>query len=190
MKNGTCLIMLIAMILIKSIGQTAEESKPLKENELIELKKVITNAKTRINSGDTYVWKDALRFLPTVSLSRRSLYNDAAADDTETYLSASISLNQVFDITDIADKKDAEKRKASRRVESLGYSIEKLIERKFLITDQVWKMKQIVKSIEDPLEASKCQEKVDQLQLQLNETFIEIEKLYAEIEYVCVEVER
>jgi len=49
-------------------------------------------------------------------------------------------------------------------------------------------MKQIVKSIEDPLEASKCQEKVDQLQL--NETFIEIEKLYAEIEYVCVEVER
>jgi len=51
-------------------------------------------------------------------------------------------------------------------------------------------MKQIVKSIEDPLEASKCQEKVDQLQLQLNETFIEVEKLYAEIEYVCVEVER
>ena len=64
------------------------------------------------------------------------------------------------------------------------------IERKFLITDQVWKMKQIVKSVEDPLEASKCQEKVDQLQLQLNETFIEIEKLYSEIEYVCVEVER
>ena len=180
----------IITIFILSIGLYAEESKPLKENELIELKKVITNAKSRINSGDTYVWKDALRFLPTVSLSRRSLYNDATSEDTETYLSASISLNQVFDITDIADKKDAEKRKASRKIESLGYSIEKLIERKYLITDQVWKMKQIVKSIEDPLEASKCQEKVDQLQLQLNETFIEIEKLYAEIEYVCVEVER
>ena len=98
-------------IFIQSIGLYAEESKPLKENELIELKKVITNAKTRINSGDTYVWKDALRFLPTVSLSRRSLYNDAAAEDTETYLSASISLNQVFDITDIADKKESRQRK-------------------------------------------------------------------------------
>ena len=43
-------------------------------------------------------------------------------------------------------------------------------------------MKQITKSIEDPLESSKCQEKVDQLQVQLNETFIEIEKLFAEIE--------
>ncbi|PKL16917.1 MAG: hypothetical protein CVV49_13835 [Spirochaetae bacterium HGW-Spirochaetae-5] len=162
----------------------------MKENELMELKKVLTNAKSRINSGNTYAWKDALRFLPTVSLSRRSLYDDAAANDTETYLSASISLNQVFDMTDIADKKNAEKRKAVRRVESLGYTIQKLIERKFLITDQMWKMKLITKSIEDPLEASKCQEKVDQLQLQLNDTFIEIEKLFAEIEYVCVEVER
>ena len=181
---------IIAIIFIQSIGLSAEENKPLKENELIELKKVITNAKTRINSGDTYVWKDTLRFLPTVSLSRRSLYDDAAAEDTETYLSASISLNQIFDMTDIADKKNTEKRKAIRQVESLGYTIHKLIERKFLITDQVWKMKLITKSIEDPLEASKCQEKVDQLQLQLNETFIEIEKLYAEIEYVCIEVER
>lgn len=181
---------IIAILIIQSIGLYAEESEPLKENELIELKKVITNAKSRINSGNTYEWKDAFRFLPMVSLSRRSLYDDAAAEDTETYLSASISLNQVFDMTDIADKKNTEKRKAVRRVESLGYTIQKLIERKFLITDQVWKMTLITKSIEDPLEASKCQEKVDQLQLQLNDTFIEIEKLYAEIEYVCVEVER
>lgn len=180
----------IAIIFIQSIGFSAEEGKPQKENDLIELKKIITSAKNRINSGDTYAWKDALRFLPTVSLSRRSLYNEAAAEDTETYLSASISLNQVFDITDIADKKDAEKRKASRRVESLGYSIEKLIERKYLLNDQIWKMKQIARSIEDPLEAANRQEKVDQLQLQLNETLIEVEKLFAEIEYVCVEAER
>jgi hypothetical protein len=180
---------IIAIIFILSIGLSAQESKTLKENEFMELKKVLTNAKSRINSGNTYAWKDALRFLPTVSLSRRSLYDDAAANDTETYLSASISLNQVFDMTDIADKKNAEKRKAVRKVESLGYTIQKLIERKFLITDQVWKMKLITKSIEDPLEAANRQEKVDQLQLQLNDTFIEIEKLFAEIEYVCVEAE-
>ncbi len=180
---------IIAIFFIQSIGYTAEESKFTKENELIKLKKVLSTAKMRINSGDTYKWKDAFRFLPTISVSRRSLYNEAAADDTETYLSASISLNQFYDMTDIADKKNAEKRKAIRRVESLGYSIEKLIERKSLLSDQIWKMKQITKSIEEPIEASRQQEKVDQLQLQLNETFIEIEKLFAEIEYVCVEVE-
>ena len=181
---------IIAIIIIQSIGLSAQESKPLKENELIELKKVITAAKNRINSGDTYAWKDAFRFLPEVSVSRRAPYDQATSKETETYISASITLNQFYDMADISDKRNAEKRKAARRVESLGYSIEKLIERKYLLTDQIWKMKLITKSIEDPLEASKCQEKVDQLQLQLNETFIEIEKLFAEIEYVCVEVGR
>jgi hypothetical protein len=180
---------IIAIIFFQSIGLYAEESKSLKENELIELKKVLTAAKIRINSGDTYVWKDAFRFLPAVSVSRRAPYDQATSKDTETYLSASISLNQFYDMTDIADKKNAEKRKAVRRIDSLGYTIQKLIERKFLITDQVWKMKLIAKSIEDPLEAANRQEKVDQLQLQLNDTFIEIEKLFAEIEYACVEVE-
>jgi hypothetical protein len=180
---------IIASIFI-NIGLHGQETKPVKENELVELKKIIVNAKKRINSSDTYAWKDAFRFLPAVSVSRRAPYEQAASKDTETYISASISLNQIYDMTDIADKKSADRRKAVRRVESLGYSIEKLIERKYLLTDQVWKMKQIVKSIDEPIEAANRQDKVDQLQLQLNETFIEIEKLFAEIEYVCVETER
>jgi hypothetical protein len=181
---------IIAIIFILNIGLYAEESKNIKENEIKDLRIALSDAKRRINGADSYKWKDTLRFLPSVSISRRAVYDQMTSEGTETYLSASVSLNQFYDMTDIADKKNAEKRKAIRRVESLVYSIEKLIERKYLMTDQIWKMKQIVKSIEEPIEAANRQEKVDQLQLQLNETFIEIEKLYAEIEYVCVEVER
>ncbi len=181
---------IIAIIFILNIGLYAEESKNIKENEIKDLRTALSDAKRRINGSDTYKWKDSLRFLPSVSISRRAVYDQMTSEGTETYLSASVSLNQFYDMTDIADKKNAEKRKAIRRVESLGYSIEKLIERKYLLTDQIWKMKQIAKSIEEPIEAANRQEKVDQLQLQLNETFIEIEKLFAEIEYVCVEVER
>lgn len=171
-------------------GFSAEVDKKNRETEILNLRKTVYDAKKRINLADTYRWKDGLRFLPMISVSSRSPYDQVNSKDRETYVSASISFNSFFDITDIADKRNAEKRKAVRRVESLGYSIEKLIERKYLIADQVWKMKQIVKSIEDPLEAAKWQERIDQLQVQLNEVFIEIEKLHAEIEFVCVEVER
>ena len=51
-------------------------------------------------------------------------------------------------------------------------------------------MKKIVKSIDDPLEAANKQEKIDALEVKKNETVIEIERLYAEIEYACVEVEK
>ena len=181
---------IIATIFIIRIGFSAEIDKKVKDTEILSLKKTVSDAKKRISSADTYKWKDSLKFLPVVSVSSRSPYEQVNSKDRETYVSASISLNSFFDISDIADRRDAEKRKAVRKVESLGYSIEKLIERKYLITDQVWKMKQIVKSIEDPLEAANRQEKIDQLVLQQNEVLIEIEKLFAEIEYVCVEVEK
>jgi hypothetical protein len=187
--NKLTYIFIIAIIFIQSIGFSAEDNKNIKENEIKDLKKIIVESKKRINESDTYKWKDTLRFLPEISFSRRSPYDQAKSEETETYVSASVTLNQFYDVTDIAEKKNAERRKAIRRVESLGYSIEKLIERKYLLTDQIWKMKQIVKSIEEPIEAANRQEKADQLQLQLNETFIEIEKQFAEIEYVCVEME-
>jgi hypothetical protein len=187
--NKTINLFLIAIMFILSIGLSAEESKNIKEKEIKDLKIALADAKRRINGADTYRWKDSLRFLPSVSVSRRGVYDQMNSEGTETYLSASVSLNQFYDMTDIADKKNAERRKAIRRVESLGYSIEKLIERKYLLTEQIWKMRQIAKSIEEPIEAANRQEKADQLQLQLNETFIEIERMFAEVEYVCVEVE-
>ncbi len=155
-----------------------------------EVKKIRFNARVRIKNAGTYHWKDSLRFLPTFTMSRRAPYDQYGESTTETYFSASISFNQFFDMADIADKKLSEKRKAIRKVESLAFNIEKLIDRKYLLIDQIWKMKKIVKSIEDPLEAANRQEKIDGLEVKKNEAFIEIEKLFAEIEYLCVEVER
>jgi len=189
MRNKVTYSILMASLFIYSFGLYAEEING-REREQADLKKTVAAAKARINSADTYQWKDTLRFLPEISVSRRSPYNDATSEETETYVSASISLSQFYDVADIEEQREIIKRKAARRVESLGYSIEKLIERKYLVIDQLGKLKQMIKSIEDPLEAANWQNRADQLQLQLNEILIEIEQLYAEIEYTCVEVER
>ena len=189
MINKITYSILMATIFTLSFGLYAEEVNS-KEREQADLKKTVAAAKVRINSADTYQWKDTLRFLPEISVSRRSPYNDATSEETETYVSASISLSQFYDVADIEEQREIIKRKAVRRVESLGYNIEKLIERKYLVADQLTKLKQMVRSIDDPLEAANWQNKIDQLQLQQNEILIEIEQLYAEIEYTCVEVER
>lgn len=189
MINKITYSILMATIFTLSFGLYAEEVNS-KEREQADLKKTVAAAKTRISSADTYQWKDTLRFLPEISVSRRSPYQDATGEETETYVSASISLSQFYDVANIEEQREIIKRKAVRRVESLGYNIEKLIERKYLVADQLGKLKQMVRSIEDPLEAANWQSKIDQLQLQQNEILIEIEQLYAEIEYTCVEVER
>ena len=189
MINKITYSIVMASLFIYSFGLYAEEING-REREQADLKKTVTAAKARINRADTYQWKDTLRFLPEISVSRRSPYNDATSEETETYVSASISLSQFYDVADIEEQRGIIKRKAVRRVESLSYNIEKLIERKYLVTDQLGKLKQMVKSIDDPLEAANWQNKIDQLQLQQNEILIEIEQLYAEIEYTCVEVER
>jgi len=189
MINKITYSILMATIFTLSFGLYAEEVNS-KEREQADLKKTVAAAKTRISSADTYQWKDTLRFLPEISVSRRSPYQDATGEDIETYVSASISLSQFYDVAEIEEQREIIKRKAVRRVESLGYNIEKLIERKYLVADQLTKLKQMVRSIDDPLEAANWQNKIDQLQLQQNEILIEIEQLYAEIEYTCVEVER
>jgi hypothetical protein len=187
--NKKFYLVLIIILLNFSVGNSIEIIKngTNKEDELRDLRHAVSEAKSRINGSYTYRWKDTLRFLPEVSVSRRAPHDQMNSPDTETYVSASVTLSQFYDVTDIAERREREKRKAIRRVESLGYSIEKLIERKYLLTDQIWKMKQIARSTEEPIEAAARQEKADQLVLQQNETFIEIERLYAEIEYVCVE---
>ena len=177
----------MAIIFSLNIGFSAENVKQDREMELRKLHQVVSEAKRRIAGADTYRWKDTLRFLPEVSVSRRSPYDQVNSPDTETYISASFSLNQFYDMTDIAEKRNAVKRKAIRRVESIGYSIEKLIERKYMISKQIWKMEQIARSTEEPIEAAARQEKADELAVLKNELLIDIERLYAEIEYACVE---
>ena len=100
-----------------------DKQDKMKENEHKTLKQTLADAKKRIKDAGTYTWNDALRFLPTVTLSRRAPYDEYSKPTNETYFSASISFNQFFDLADIHDKKSVEKRKALRKVESLVFNI-------------------------------------------------------------------
>lgn len=190
MRKFTAGFALISILFAAEVAFSDEKQNKMKENEHKALKQTLIEARKRIKDAGTYSWNDALRFLPTVTLSRRAPYDEYGRPSNETYVSASISFNQLYYLADIHDKTEAEKRKALRRVESIAYNIEKLIERKYLLEDQIGKMRKIARAIEDPLEAANKQEKTDALEVKKNEVLIEIERLYAEIEYTCVELER
>lgn len=158
-----------------------------KGSEIKELKSIITGAKLRIRSTSSARAGDFLKLLPNISISQGSPYSELKT--SELYFSLSISTNQVFDITDKYKQRKALKRKALRQVASRGYTIEKYIERKYLVKKRIWKFKQIRGSMDNPVEIAKIDEKIDVLLLKLQEIEIDIEKAYADIEFLCVEVE-
>lgn len=160
-----------------------------KDEELKDLSMKVIEAKQRIEDAGTYKWNDVLRFLPNVTLSRRAPYEDYYGPARETYVSASIQLNQLFEVSDIAEKRKTEKRKALKKIDTIKFTIEKLIERKYMLAGQVQKLEKIVKSTEDVMEAAAKQEQIDRLKVQINELQIEIEKQYYDIEATVIEVE-
>jgi hypothetical protein len=81
--------------------------------------------------------RDFLALLPGVSITRSAPYGEVK--EKETYMSLSLSMNQVFTVAEKNNSREVEKRKASRKVESLGYKIRKLINRKYSIADQIWR---------------------------------------------------
>ncbi len=160
-----------------------------KEEELKELNTRVAEAKQRIEDAGTYKWNDILRFLPNVTLSRRAPYEDYYGPARETYVSASIQLNQLFEVSDIAEKRKTEKRKALKKIDTIKFTISKLIERKYMLIDQMQKFEKIVKSTDDVMEAAAKQEQIEKLKVQINELQIEIEKQYYDIEATVIEVE-
>ena len=176
-------IIAILFVCVPGWGQSKDE-------ELKDLSIKVIEAKQRIEDAGTYKWNDVLRFLPNVTLSRRAPYEDYYGPARETYVSASIQLNQLFEVSDIAEKRKTEKRKALKKIDTIKFTIEKLIERKYMLTEQVQKLEKIVKSTEDDvIEAAAKQEQIDRLKVQINELQIEIEKQYYEIEATVIEVE-
>jgi hypothetical protein len=159
-----------------------------KQAEFDELKERLEAAERRIKDSATVKWADFLKLLPSVGVSRQATQSEI--QEKENHYSASINSGQIFDINNIQNDREATKRKARRRVESCGYKIKKLIEKKYLILDKRWKLTQIKKSLEDPIEVTKMDDRIDEYTLNIKETEIEIEDTYAEIEYMCVEVEK
>jgi len=160
-----------------------------KDEELKELEIKVIEAKQRIEDAGIYKLNDILRFLPNVTVARRAPYQEYYGPSEETYVSASIQLNKLFDVSDIADKRKKEKRKALKKIETIKFSIEKLIERKYLFIVQIQKFSKIVKSTEDVLEAAEKQEQIEKLKVQINEIQIEIKNKYFEMEEAVIEIE-
>ncbi len=159
-----------------------------KEQELRELEQKVQQAKQSIEDAETFKLNELIVFLPTINVSRRAPYEEFSGPDRETYVSASIQLNKLFDIIKVKEKRETEKRKALKKVITIKYTIEKLIERKYLMIDTIEKLRKIIKGTDDVLEAASKQEQIDKLQLQLNELQIEIQKNYYIIDEVVIDI--
>jgi hypothetical protein len=190
-----------ALLLFASFGDIAaadiesfssaqrDPSVSLKEFSAASLDAIVHDAKERIS--DSYLTKpgDFLQLLPTVTLSKSSPVTGEKKGG-KTYLSVSLSASQLFGIREKRAGRDELKRKALRQIDSIAFSTKKLIERKSLFSSRLWKLSQIRKSLSNPVEIASLDEKIDETNVRLLETDIEIEKNFAEIEFLATGCER
>jgi len=182
------IIIIFAVLLALAGNAWAQGNAEQKKIELKELSERLIGAKIRVKKTWNFRAGDMLQLLPTVSVARRAPYETMTT--AETYISLSISTSQIWDMSDRYDKRDALRTKALRQIETNGFIIRKYIDRKYLLKDRLWKFTQIKKSIDNPVEITALDEKMDELKVKIQEVEIGIEKAYAEIEYLCVDVEK
>jgi len=184
---GKFFIIFMVLLLLgdpASGGNVADEKKI----EFSQLDDVLLKAKTRVRKTWRLKAGDLLKLMPTVTLGRSGTYEEL--QNKETHIGISFNINQVWDINDNYNKRDALKIKALRQIETNGFIIRKYIDRKYLLKDRLWKFSQIRKSINNPMDIATMDEKIDELKVKIQEIEINIEKAYAEIEYACVDVEK
>ena len=177
-----------AIILILTAQAPAGTAVSEKEIELKALQETLVRAQSIIQSTPESRARDYLALLPGVSISRSAPYGEVK--EKETYMSVSLSMNQVFTVAEKHTSREIEKRKASRRVESLGYKIRKLINRKYSIADRIWRYRQIKKSAESPVEIARYDEKISELEIKIEDIEMDIEESYTEIDFICAELGR
>ena len=157
-----------------------------KQIELEECSKLTMSVLTRIRAAQNSRAGDYLKLLPDITVSKRSPVDQFEQDDI--YLGVSFSTSSIFDIADRYKERKKEQQKALRSVQSLSYKTKKLIHKKYQLMERIWKLKQMRKSTGNPVEISSIDEKIDTIILSVTEIEIDIEKAYAEIEFLCVEV--
>jgi len=180
------IVFMVSMILADPArGGDATDDK---NNEISRLNEVLFLAKSRVRKTLRLRAGDLLKLMPTVTLGRNGTYEELQTK--ETHIGISFNINQVWDINDSYNKREAMKIKALRQIQTNGFIIRKYIDRKYLLKDRLWKFSQIRKSMENPMEIAAMDEKIDELKVKIQEIEINIEKAYTEIEYACVDVER
>ncbi len=176
------------MIFIFLLIEPIEAKKKTEyQKDLENLQKTINNARRRIRRVSDSKAYDYLKLLPSFSVAQRS--QTTMIPDSETYLSISISTNQIWAITDKAVARAKMKRLAFRKVSALEFKIKKLINRKWLIRSQMYKYYQIKKSMSNPMKIVQMDEKNFKLKIQLDNVLIDIKNAFEEVESVCIEVE-
>ena len=105
MKKNIIKIIVITTIFLPEIAIFAENGQKTKESELLELRSVVQNSTRRVEASGTYRGRDLLKLLPTISVARREPYGETPS--SETYISASINITNLFDITDTEGRSGA-----------------------------------------------------------------------------------
>jgi hypothetical protein len=180
-------IIIIVLLFIGNAerGGTTDEEKNIEINQLGE---VLIKAKVRIRKAWRLRAGDLLKLMPTITFGRRGTSEELP--NKETQIGISFNINQVWDINDSYNKREALKIKSLRQIETNEFIIRKFIDRKYLLKERLWKLNQIKKSLDNPMDIATMDEKIDELKVKIQEIEINIEKAYAEIEYACVDVER
>jgi len=179
-----CFIILFVHILPVHATEQFEKEKSI---ELEECARAVIAARERVRKSSNVRARDFLKLLPGVTISQHGEYSEFR--NKELYVGASISTSSIFDIADRARARKVLKLKALRKVQSIGFIIKKLILKKYLMKERVWKLCQMRRSMDNPVDIAGIDGKIDVLSISLQEIEIDIERQFAEIEYVCVEVE-
>ena len=170
--------MLLLLYLPTLAGQgTLREEK---EKELQELESIVIQAKQRIRGSSNLRAADFLKLLPDITISNRSPVEDFNGNDI--YIGASFSTGNIFSIARDAGDRKAAKKKALRAVQSASFRIRKLINKKYLKKERIWKYTQMRGSTNDPVEIARLDEKIDEMTIAVEDLDIEIEKGMAEME--------
>ena len=165
-------------------GNSDEEKKA--ELDTLEVKLML--AKKQVSDASRLHGKDFLQLLPSVSVSRRSTSEMVTDSSNETYIGFSVNSSQLWNITDRYSARDTAISTTLRKIESCGFLIRKLIDRKHLFKDRLWKFQQIRSSLSNPVEMAAMDEKIDEMVVKVQECEIDIEKTYAEMEYVSISI--
>ena len=170
------------------ISLSANKKVNFKKKAKIKLNEILIDAKIRIRRSSNSRGYDYLKMLPEISVSKSGTKEEIGK--SEVLFGASFSFNKAFEITDKQRERKAIKRKGLRKIKSLGFKITKYIDQKFLYINRRWKFIQIKRSMKNPVDIAKVDEKIDDLNFKINNISIDIESSYADIEYVVVEVEK
>jgi cell division protein FtsB len=185
-----CLILYLVFLFTTLTALYAAETnsaQTAREEEQERLGATIQKALMRIEKAPESKAGDYLTLLPSISVSRSAPTGEFS--ESETYISGSISLNNVFTINDAAKKRKQAKREGEQRVKNYEIQITSLINKRYILEKKIWQKSQIKESLTNPLDIAKYDDQIDELKIRVEELTMKIESLYSEIELVCIAVE-